>query len=918
MSELIKIENLNKKFNNLTILEDVSISFKNKGIYGIKGESGSGKSTLLFILGLLDNDYEGNIFYKGKNYKSIQNKAKFINENIGYVFQNPIFFSNLTIKENLSLATCEDEQNINYLLRRLNINASLNHKVSSLSGGEKLRLSLVRALKNNPEILLCDEPSASLDEENAKIVFNILKEESFKRTVIIVSHDEELLSNYSNYIYKLEDKKLKLIKNINHIDEENFKTIKKNKINNQLSINFIFNYLKATYLKKKSKTILCLFSLLISFFTIGFSFVLTYDVSNSIKNSFSTLMDNNQIILKSYNSEDSLEKISITEESAKDIIYESNYFYDYGYLYSANFETQFKDKNYLSLKLDDKELSFFDVGLRSIAESILLDDIPKDVDIYPYNKLNLSYDEGILGLRRRDIKKICQFLNLENHNQEALGEYLKTSYLDFCFYFENSSWGYSNEVLFRLRGFFISEEKIIVCHNDKEYVKDFFEVKMKLPTSDNLNSTDYYPWTIKKAIYLRTKKEEEALKEYFKSHYYEDYDLNSLKENLASDFLLSKYHRGKYIVTYSCNKKISYQSLERLIKEKHIKDVFPTFEAYPVLEDALVSGFSNTVFVFYVEETSDEIEYYYDEINTNIDTLNPLDVSFSYPFCTGNLITSAYQTGLKLTTNIDGEIYGRLPSNINEVMISSKIAKKLFSSYEEALNKNIFLMINQYSMDTGNTFIKNKINISGIFESDKEEIFQEVYWYPLYLTLKINYPIEKININTFLCKNILSEDELNGIYTEKYVFSNPLKSVYDSVDNVLNMIHELLNVFLILLFLSSLGILFVTIQSAMKEASKEIGLLKSIGISKFSIFKLYLTYGTSYSLICLILSSFLLFLISKVITVLYFNEAFSFVVNPSPFIYMWFIGLTICLPLSIIETLLPLIKKPTELLKRYY
>ena len=163
--------------------------------------------------------------------------------------------------------------------------------------------------------------------------------------------------------------------------------------------------------------------------------MLTHDVSESITKSFSMIINEDQIIVKNKNVEEKNEYISISEEDALKVIDESKYFYDYGYLYYADFESQFCDANYLSLLDGTSNLTFFDVGLREISETILLNDIPSSYKIYPNNDKNyLSNDEGILGLRKTDIRKICQSLNLNNMDEESLSNYLEIQPINFCFY----------------------------------------------------------------------------------------------------------------------------------------------------------------------------------------------------------------------------------------------------------------------------------------------------------------------------------------------------------------------------------------------------------------------------------------------------------------------------------------------------
>lgn len=918
MNELIKVINLEKSFYDVLLFKKVNMTILNKGMYGLKGESGSGKSSLLYILSLLDDNYKGNILYQGTSIKEIQNKDKFIANHIGFLFQNPVFFFNMTVEENLSLITSkENKEEINYYLLEVGLKNKKYELVKNLSGGERMRLSLVRALANNPDILFCDEPTGSLSYELGIKIMDLLKKESQRRTVFIVSHDINLLNEYVDYLYELKNQNITLVKE-NKITDV-FAKKEKLESDNKIFFSFILRYIKNSLKSKRLQTFICFLALILCFFTIGFSSLLKNEVSSSIKDSFSSLMEKDQMLLKS-NKETSekAEIISASLNEAEDLISSSAYFYETNYLYSGNFENQFMDANYLAM-IGESTIPFYDVGLRSVSEAIYLDDIPLSTKMYPYRITSLDLNEGVLGLRKSDVRKICKGLNLENLDIETLSEYLTYHSIDFCFYFENESWGYKNEILFRLKAFFINDEKIIIAHSNKNYIQDFMEEKMKLPISLELNVNDYLPWTIKRATYIRVRKEDEynALKEYFSSAYYENYDLTKVEGNLNSTFLSSSYHEGKYILTYAYSGKIPYDDVLKLSKNNTIYNVFPVSSYYPVVEELLVSGFNNSLFITSKENDLDLIIDYYSSLSENVDTLDLSNVNLSETISEGNLITAAMKKGLKLETKKPKLTLGQYPENENEIVISSTLAKKLFSSIEGCLNERVYLSFHSYDSTFLNQFENSSLIVSGVYDSKEERIYQEELWYPIYIVLNYNYPLESIYINTFLIQSEIDIDQLNNTFLD-YTFLNPLKEIYASVDEVILMIEILLLVFMILLLVSSLGILFITIEKIMTNAEKEIGLLICVGKKKSSILTMYFTYGISYSFIALIISSLMLMIVNIIIRTVYFNLPFSLNFSVNSFILMGVVFLILTLPLCFLKIILPLKKKSLNLLKRYY
>jgi lipoprotein-releasing system ATP-binding protein len=173
----------------------------------ILGKSGSGKTTILNILGGLLKPFKGEILIDRTSIYQLSGASldKFRGKNIGIIFQKPHILAPLTVEENLRLANyfsgANGEKN-EILLKDLGIFHKKKAKVNTLSEGEAQRVSIARALANSPKIILADEPTASLDDENAEKVVRLLKEqaEKFKAVLIIVTHDQRVKDHISNQI----------------------------------------------------------------------------------------------------------------------------------------------------------------------------------------------------------------------------------------------------------------------------------------------------------------------------------------------------------------------------------------------------------------------------------------------------------------------------------------------------------------------------------------------------------------------------------------------------------------------------------------------------------------------------------------------------------------------------------------------
>jgi len=219
MKPLLKLENVWKIYNlgkiSLEVLRDVSIDIYKKDFVVVFGPSGSGKSTLLNIMSCLDIPTKGKVFLEGKDISTLHEDdlAEIRGKKIGFVFQQFNLLSHLTALENVVLPTIfrgiAPEERIKRAKKNLNsvgLADRMNHKPAELSGGEKQRVAISRALVNNPEIIVADEPTGNVDSKTGRHIMKILKDlnEREERTIIVVTHDIELQS-FANKIIKIRD-----------------------------------------------------------------------------------------------------------------------------------------------------------------------------------------------------------------------------------------------------------------------------------------------------------------------------------------------------------------------------------------------------------------------------------------------------------------------------------------------------------------------------------------------------------------------------------------------------------------------------------------------------------------------------------------------------------------------------------------
>lgn len=202
---MINVKNLFKQYGHgpsaVKALKGVDLKVEQGEFVAIMGRSGSGKSTLLRILGLLDMPTDGEIHIDGINALKMgeREKARFRLEKLGYVFQEQSLIAELTILENVYLPAVADLDRSDYKRRALEIlevvglKERISHYPSEISGGEQQRVAIARALINQPKTLFADEPTASLDEDSAKVVLELFRKlnKEHGQTIVMVTHEPE-------------------------------------------------------------------------------------------------------------------------------------------------------------------------------------------------------------------------------------------------------------------------------------------------------------------------------------------------------------------------------------------------------------------------------------------------------------------------------------------------------------------------------------------------------------------------------------------------------------------------------------------------------------------------------------------------------------------------------------------------------
>jgi len=203
---MIKLENINKAFNGRNILENFNLEVKNGEFVSIVGASGSGKTTILNLIGLIDKPDSGNVVINDVTNPNTKEGMKLRRHHYGYIFQNYVLMENETVQENLKISKKYNpdysDQTVKEVLQWVGLDEScLKQKVFQLSGGEQQRIAIARAMLKRCDLILADEPTGNLDDENKKGIIELFEKlKEMGKTIICVTHDKEMAQKATRVI----------------------------------------------------------------------------------------------------------------------------------------------------------------------------------------------------------------------------------------------------------------------------------------------------------------------------------------------------------------------------------------------------------------------------------------------------------------------------------------------------------------------------------------------------------------------------------------------------------------------------------------------------------------------------------------------------------------------------------------------
>jgi len=884
MNKSIEIINVNKSYGNTCVLENLSFAFPTKGLVALTGCSGSGKSTLLNIVSGLDRDYKGTVKILGKNIR--RKSDNFRLKNIGYMFQNFSLFETDTVLNNV-LMTLDAVSNLERemknrkceeLLRTVGLLKRKHQKVNTLSGGEKQRVCIARALSTSPRILLCDEPTGSLDEKNGDYVFKILKSISKSILVIVASHDKTLVQNYCDEIIEIENRNIVNYKLTNEYESiDNFTSLKigNKRKNPRLSLKFIWSHTFNVFKSKKWRTLICLSSLSIGLVCLGMSRYVSTCISEEISSTFESFIPKNQIVMTPYTvSDNPIDHIySASENIVESLKGEyAEYLKDYGVSYIVDFESFFADDNRLYVTKGSKSIVLPSFSARTANDFLWLDDYT-DLNVFPKRVENLENDQIIIGLPYSDMVNLCFGLQILR-NYEALGKYIQAKGLTAIYSFANYNWIYEDEQIFNIVGI-VAFNKPTIFHSNHRWNEFLFEESMRFPANDYEDTS--LPWILNKVYYLESTTDISFLLKKIRT----DGLYNSLIfEPPSYQYEMTHCEYGKAcdlkrVYVYECDKdSVPYNDILDISNEVGIvSKVITTTGSFCAYPDSLMIGFTQR---FFLSSNYSDIENIIDSYS-NVNK-GQKDLEYSLP---NNSIDGSYlktmSGGFKLSSNFSNKKNGVLPQNLDEIGISSSLYEKWNEpQYVYCVGQIYEEEIGEYLHREFRTF---SLKVTCVIDSNKDTLFVLDDW-------TIDFFRDYLGMTCFFLEPTGAVFEVDDTFNvddllvrlthkyPKYKFVNPSKTIEESVASTTDYIGFVLSGISCISILISLILLIVVLIITIQENEKESLFLKKIGISKRDIVRIFSTQNFLYIFGGFSISFFAL-LLCEIMTKKYISSSFG-------------------------------------------
>jgi len=859
---MLKINKLNKNYGKDHILNNISYDFPSSGLFYILGPSGSGKSSFINILGMIDEDFDGQVELCGYNYKEINEESKrYIRQKlISFSFQEDELNLNEKVIDNIRLAQKISGTQIDYdsLVEELKIKEKLNSKIDKLSGGEKKRVGIIRCLAKKAKLYLLDEPLNGLDKLMRQKVINILKRKSQTSLVIVVTHQKDEIEDDANVI-SINDGTITTINRSE--DYVKCSDCIEKKIGHKKFIYHVLDGLRKIF-RHRSRAYANFFSLILTFISLGLSTLILTSVKDTLTNSITNniFKDGLSIEEKSKTVIDDERKdanIEILEEIKKDFPSVK----DTAYFYNGDYMSMFPNANQINLLYNENTIRTT-LGLSDLINTVNVNEVINTSNI---DKEVLKNDEIILGINDDLLEMLSNMIGIDP-DLNMLNKRVSSGNLRANLLLKNQSWNYSADVIFTVKKV-ISASKPYFIHTNYTFVQNLIENELKLNVSEKKESSDKYPWTVKRESYviLSLEYKERFVEDFLKSNKYLDY---SLLPNPLKDINEDEIYSLRFGIERNVERRINLDIENELSISENIISRYYSSNLYTFGNEGLYSGFFHPIYFSsnksYLNKLVDD-NYFSDESSSELQRISIDPIEGIVP---GDIFAGIKQKGVVFDTNIKKIIQGREPKNSNEIVVSKGFAKAIELDFSVSDNCHFAYLSNTEYRSNGyiNTFICDSLRVVGITNDERKVIYQDEFFIPKFGLEKL-HTNDGCNIDKMLLRVDLQKNELKDLKknlqkeNKQYFFTLPGLEVYESINASTQIFTIALLVFTIVLFSISCFLLSFTLTLFILENKRNIAIDIAFGSSKKEVKLGYIILALIYGLISSFAASFTLLMI---------------------------------------------------------
>ena len=870
------LRNITKRYGSDFALRQFSYEFPKKGLVALLGPSGSGKSTLLGILSGMDVQYEGAALVLNHSMKGFnqEQRTEFRMKNIGYVFQSfnlleletafdnvyfPIDATSLSPKKYKTARALE-------LLRYVGLEEKAYSKVNCLSGGEKQRVAFARALACSPKILLCDEPTANLDEKNSILVFEIIKSYAKNHLAVVVTHDEALARDHADTILRIEDGRL--------ISEEVNTPLPNRKIlglpplqdeaeKSKLSSSFVVRHSTHLIKSKRIRSLLSRASLSLGLTGLGLSLYVATSISNEISRAFDAIVPENQIIVEQRNKPETLIN-GLKASSGEKMEYVCRKYeeaVDWGTSIIMNYEQVFTDDDSFTVLAPHRSFLFANFRMRHINEFLWLEDM-KD-EVLPHRPVHMENDEVVLGLPFQNMAAFCFNLGIER-NYLSLGNYLSSNTLRLLQFASNSSIEFYNEDLYTVVGICKSDVPTFY-HLNHRWNHDIIVEHLNFRSTSSLNGENVQQ--VPEVPYIQIQGEPGEL-------------MRKIRNDNATSNLLFEQSSDYYLPTHctpfspcSISRLYAYEGKRSGISKYDINSLYADNRivghasasqgGYFATASSFLQGFSGRAFLSNNEATLFEATE--SSSSVKVEYANKM-IDLPEGVFDGSIYGSAHK--FQYSSNCEPLLSGKPPKGSDEVVLSSSFWEKL------GRPESIYLSCTVSEEEAGGMIIREfrsaKLQVTGVKKSHKDELCADSNW-------TFDFFADRMGLSSLLLEPtalmfyFASETDASSFMAEQQkrfpdlLFYSPRAEVQDSISGVASYVGGVLGLFSVISLVMSCLLFALTMSVTIGENRNEAHLLYALGVSWNDISRIYRAIGFHYGVVCLLGSSVAILLSAAVV-----------------------------------------------------